>query len=536
MLFVRVSKGESMDLSTLIQDLELTPLTECGGLDRVRICDLTEDSRTAMPGSLFIARSGTKDDGTKHLDEAIQGGAVAVITDHQDAQLPRGTHAHVFYSPVAAQIGAILAERFYGDPNAQLGIAGVTGTNGKTTISHLAQQILKHAKLKCGLIGTVEIDDGRERTRASMTTPPAIELSRTLSTMVEHGCTACAMEVSSHALDQGRTSAVVIDAAGFTNLTGDHLDYHKTIEEYSRVKTKLFSSLRAGARAVINIDDPASDAMIGACSKDVVVERCSMTDDSAEWFGTIASRSLDGMRLTIESPLGTLESTAPFFGDYNASNTLIALGLANAVLERSGMDTDTRRVMLERSISTLRLPKGRLQKVESASDDVRVFVDFAHSDDSIRSCLSALKSVLPDGASLWCIFGCGGDRDRTKRPRMGQAACNGSDRVVLTSDNPRNEKPSQIVDDVLAGLDDQQRAKVEVQVDRDRAIRFAIEHARAGDVIVIAGKGHEPEQIVMDESGELVAHVFDDAEHARAALSDRRAARHRAAEQAEEIA
>lgn len=520
-----------MDLSTLIQDMELTPLNECGGLDHVRICDLTEDSRTAMPGSLFIARAGTKDDGTKHLDEAIQGGAVAVVTDHQDAQLPRGARAHLFYSPVASQIGAILAERFYGEPSERLGIAGVTGTNGKTTIAHLTQQILKHAKLRCGLIGTVEIDDGRERTRASMTTPPAIELSRTLSTMVEHGCRACAMEVSSHALDQGRTSAIAIDAAGFTNLTGDHLDYHKTLEEYSRVKTRLFSSLNAGAKAVINIDDPASDAMIAACPDGVVVERCSMTDDSAHWFGQITERSLAGMKLTIDSPLGTLEGTAPFFGDYNASNTLISLGLANAVLERSGVEAGARRAMLESSIITLRLPKGRLQKVESRADDVRVFVDFAHSDDSIRSCLSALKSVLPAGAALWCIFGCGGDRDRSKRPRMGQAACNGSDRVVLTSDNPRSEQPSQIVGDVLAGLDDQQRAKVEVQVDRDRAIRFAIEHASAGDVIVIAGKGHEPEQIVMDRSGQLVSHVFDDAEHAREALRVRRETAHRDGQQ-----
>ncbi|MBO6512658.1 MAG: UDP-N-acetylmuramoyl-L-alanyl-D-glutamate--2,6-diaminopimelate ligase [Phycisphaerales bacterium] len=521
-----------MNLSILIQDLELAALSEAESADRVRICDLTEDSRTAMPGSLFIARSGTKDDGSKHLDEAIHAGAVAVVTDRRDACLPDGTHANLYHAPNAAQIGAIIAERFYGQPSQQLRVAGVTGTNGKTTIAHLTQQVLRHAKLKCGLIGTVEIDDGRERSSASMTTPPAIELSRTLATMVEHGCGACSMEVSSHALDQGRTSAVSIDAAGFTNLTGDHLDYHKTLEEYGRVKATLFSSLRAGAQAVINIDDPSSGLMLQACGAGVNIDRCSMSDDSADWFGTITDRSLDGMQLSIQSPIGTIEQRVPFFGDYNASNVLISLGLAGSLLARSGMDEQSRRLVLEESLRDLKLPKGRLQRAESHADDVRVFVDFAHSDDSIRSSLSALRSVLPDDASLWCVFGCGGDRDRTKRPRMGQAACDGSDRVVLTSDNPRSENPSRIVDDVLSGLDASQRAKVEVQIDRSHAIRFAIEHAQSGDVIVIAGKGHESEQIMLGASGELVAHEFDDAAHARVELQTRRAT----AQRTEEIA
>lgn len=519
-----------MDLSTLIQDLELVALNECGGLDRVRICDLTEDSRTAMPGSFFVARSGTRDDGSRHINEALQAGAVAIVTDDRDAVLPSGAHAKLFYAADAARIGAVLAERFYGAPSAKLGIAGVTGTNGKTTIAHLTQQILKHAKLKSGLIGTVDIDDGQQRGRASMTTPPAIELSRTLSMMVEHGCKACAMEVSSHALDQGRTSAVSFDAAGFTNLTGDHLDYHKTLEEYGVAKTKLFASLRPGAKALINIDDPASQRMIESCGEGVDIERCSMRDESAEWYGVISDRSLDGMKMVIKTPIGVLNGTAPFFGEYNASNTLIALGLADAVLSRAGYSDTERKGMLEGCIGSLKLPKGRLQRIGSALDDVRVFVDFAHSDDSITNCLNAVNAELPDGASLWCVFGCGGDRDRTKRPRMGQAACNSADRVVLTSDNPRSEQPSQIVDDVLAGLDDSQRARVDVQVDRRCAIGFAIEHAQAGDVIVIAGKGHEPEQIMMNESGEVVAYVFDDGEQARAALSRRRESMRRAEE------
>lgn len=521
-----------MDLHTLIDGIELTRLGGAAGSDdlrSIRVCDLTEDSRTALPGSLFVARAGTKEQGARFIDEAVHAGAVAVLTDNTEATIPKGYRAALLYNPRASEIGAILAERFYGHPSKALAIAGITGTNGKTTIAHLTQQIMKHFwmpntkhRIKCGLIGTVVIDDGRERGVASMTTPPAIELSRTLSTMVEHGCKACVMEVSSHALDQGRTSEVEIDAAGFTNLTGDHLDYHKTLESYSNAKTKLFSNLGDGSSALINMDDPAGQVMMDACNQGVQVLRCSMRDSGAEWFGQIVDRSMDGMKILVQCPRGVVESSVPFFGDYNASNVVISLGLADVLLNKLGVDAETRVAGYTRALPTLHLPCGRLQRVDTKRDDVRVFVDFAHSDDSIRSSLGAVRGVLPKGSSLWCVFGCGGDRDRTKRPRMGQAACNGADSVVLTSDNPRSEKPSRIVDDVLSGLDASQRARVEIQIDRDKAIRYAIEHAKAGDAIVIAGKGHEAEQILSDHMGNPVVHHFDDAEHATDALKDRR--------------
>jgi len=510
-----------MDLHTLIDGIELEPLGGVG-IDSIRVCDLTEDSRTAMPGSLFIARSGTQDEGASYIDQAVHAGAVAVVTDDPDAQIPSGFNAALMYAKDASGVGAVLAERFYGHPSKKLAIAGITGTNGKTTIAHLTQQIIKHTRIKCGLIGTVVIDDGRERGVAAMTTPPAIELSRTLATMVEHGCRACAMEVSSHALDQGRTSAVEIDAAGFTNLTGDHLNYHNTIEEYTKAKIRLFASLQSGATALINTDDPVGQVMIDACGNEVNVLRCSMKDAGADWNISVTERSLDGMKMTVGCPHGSFESSVPFFGDYNASNLLIAIGLADVLLVKLGVEVPARIESYIGAMRELRLPRGRLERVDSSEDDVRVFVDFAHSDDSIRSCLGAVRGVLPEGAALWCIFGCGGDRDRSKRPRMGQAACDGADRVVLTSDNPRSEKPSQIVDDVLAGLDESQRARVEVQIDRAMAIGFAIEQASAGDVIVIAGKGHEPEQVMTDRWGRLVAHEFDDAQHAKDALKTRR--------------
>ncbi len=522
-----IDRESSMELSRLIEGIELEPIEGSDADYAVRVCDLTEDSRTAMPGSLFIARAGTKDEGARYIDQAIAAGAVAVVTDNRDAKAPEGHHPAILYTPDACGIGAKLAERFYGHPSDQLAIAGVTGTNGKTTIAHLTQQILKsahinHKRIKCGLIGTVQIDDGRECSAAPMTTPPAIELSRTLSTMVEHGCSACAMEVSSHALSQKRTFALSIDAAGFTNLTGDHLDYHETIECYTQAKASFFEHLYPGSLAVINIDDPAGQVMIDACNQGVDIQRCSLSDPDAEWSLEIQSRSLDGMILKIRTPIGDLESSIPFFGDYNASNTLISMGLSSRLLSKLGKTDQQILEHWSHALPQLKLPSGRLERVHTHSDDLRVFVDFAHSDDSIRNCLNGVRAVLPDGAKLWCVFGCGGDRDRTKRPRMGQAACSGADRVVLTSDNPRSEKPSRIVDDVLAGLDQSQRDRVEVQVDRAQAIRFAIDHAQAGDVIVIAGKGHEPEQIIADQSGRLVHHEFDDRVHARKALDERK--------------
>lgn len=513
-----------MDLKTLTDGIELTRLDGGADLDSIRVCDITEDSRTVMPGSLFIARTGTQDEGTKYIDQAIWGGAAAVVSDDPDATLPDGSHAALLHAPDASGVGALLAERFYGYPSTELAIAGITGTNGKTTIAHLVQQIVKHARIRCGLIGTVVIDDGRERGIAAMTTPPAIELSRTLATMVEHGCKACAMEVSSHALDQGRTSAVRIDAAGFTNLTGDHLNYHKTLDAYTDAKAGFFRALGPRSTALINIDDAASQLMIDSCGEGSKISTCSMCDADADWYAQIIDRSLDGMGMRVKCAHGVFESSVPFFGDYNASNVLIALGLADVLFDKLQLDADARLCLFESAMRELRLPRGRLERADSTTDDVRVFVDFAHSDDSIRSCMAGVRSVLPAGSSLWCIFGCGGDRDQSKRPRMGRAACDGADRVVLTSDNPRSENPSQIVDDVLAGLDDEQRAKVEVQVDREAAIRFAVKHASAGDVIVIAGKGHEPEQVMMDRWGRVMAHEFDDVEHAKDALRDRRSA------------
>ncbi|MEX0875952.1 MAG: UDP-N-acetylmuramoyl-L-alanyl-D-glutamate--2,6-diaminopimelate ligase [Phycisphaerales bacterium] len=514
----------TMRLDQLISGLEIACPDAGTDLASVRICDITEDSRTAVPGSLFIARAGTRDDGLRYVEPAVECGAVAVLADESQAdriELPPRSPVVVLVSKDVPLAGALLAERFYGDPASKLVCAGVTGTNGKTTIAHLAHQMIEAAGVRCGLIGTVEIDDGRERARATLTTPPAVELSRTLATMVEHSCKAVVMEVSSHALDQQRVGGIWFDAAAFTNLTGDHLDYHKTLAHYTASKARLFARLKDDGLAVINSDDAAANDMIRACPAGAQVVRCGRTGGGEAGI-EIEDESIAGMTLTLRTPGGELHARVPVFGRYNAMNILQAAVIAQRVLTRAGIPADRQRTALQSVLPKLVLPQGRLERAHGEGDDVRVLVDFAHTDDALASALGAVRAVLPQGAALWCVFGCGGDRDRTKRPRMAGVVAARADKVVITSDNPRTEPPNRIIDEVLAGIKQSDRRRVTIQPDRSAAIHHAITHAAAGDVIVIAGKGHETEQIVPDGVGGTRTLRFDDREHARAALRERR--------------
>lgn len=535
-----------MDLSELIAGLEVERPANAAG--PYRICDITEDSRTVVPGSLFIARRGLKADGKQYIQDAAAAGAAAILTDDHDLTPPPGFRLPILYAANVPLVSALMAERFYGQPTRTMKLAGVTGTNGKSTITYLIYQLMRTAKLKCGLIGTVLVDDGAEVARASMTTPPAIELSRSFSVMKDAGYVAATLEISSHALDQHRADALSLDVGVFTNLTGDHLDYHKTMENYAAAKARLFELLPATGTAIVNADDQWTHRMIQRCKARVWKCALNAAANEADPAGpdecraTVIDAKMEGMALAMEGPWGVIEAQVPLIGRYNAMNVLQAAAACFAM----GLT----REQLCAGLPKLLPPPGRLQKVSTEADDITVFVDYAHSDDSLRNCLSSVAAVIPGrqhagsllrhaagtqrtsplparaGAPatgrLWVVFGCGGDKDKTKRPRMGAAAIETADMVVITSDNPRTEKPSEIVDQVLTGIPKDRRDQVVVQVDRARAIRHAIEEATAGDVVVIAGKGHENEQVIAAGNGETIRVHFDDCEIAETSLAERR--------------
>ncbi|MCC6678198.1 MAG: UDP-N-acetylmuramoyl-L-alanyl-D-glutamate--2,6-diaminopimelate ligase [Phycisphaerales bacterium] len=515
-----------MNLGELIAGLEVKSITP--GAERIRICDLTEDSRTVLPGSLFVARAGLKADGRRYLRDAIHAGAVAILLQSESQAPSTGTDLNGAALIVATDVqrtSALLAERFYGLPSRKLKVVGVTGTNGKTTTTYLIWQLLNATKLRCGLVGTVLIDDGREIAPAAMTTPPAIELSRTLAEMVESGCRAVALEASSHSLHQKRVDALAFDVGVFTNLTGDHLDYHKTMDAYADAKARLFEMLPPEGLAVVNADDPAAERMLRDCSARTL--RAGRAGAAAAGPSAaeveITRADISGMHLRLRGPWGFIETHVPLIGAYNAMNVLQAVACGQEL----GMDTD----QLRAALPSIKAPPGRLEPVEPPHGAhphpaPRVFVDYAHTDDALKNVLTAVREGMKDGpGKLWAVFGCGGDKDRTKRPRMGAVASEIADRVIVTSDNPRSENPRDIVNQIIEGIRLARRAGMTVHVEREEAINFAIREADPADVIIIAGKGHETEQIKSDGAGGLVSTHFDDREVARAALRHRARAR-----------
>lgn len=570
--------------------------------DDLRICDITEDSRTVMPGSLFIARQGEKSDGRKFVPQAIKAGAVAILTDDPAFTLPAPARSIALLRASDIQLAsALLAERFYGNPSSKLLLIGVTGTNGKTTTAFLIHQILNAVGIRCGLIGTVCIDDGTEVAKAELTTPPALELSHTFARMVEAGCRAAVMEVSSHALHQRRVGALRFRAGIFTNLTGDHLDYHGTMDDYADAKAMLFASLPSeseGGVAILNIQDSAHSRM----KRDTraALLRCAIESPLAITTGgggtapeticraRVNAVSTGSTSLTLTGPWGTESIALPLVGMFNVMNALEAITAVYGVLRADARsprpvivrphaphddpdhvhkpasahhtETDSAASLLgahstdpssisfpvlAEALAHASPPPGRLEPVTRDGDPLAVFVDYAHTDDALRTVLTTLRESMGGGTpvsaraaagtsrKLVCIFGCGGDRDKTKRPRMGAVAAELADLIVITSDNPRTENADDIIQEILAGIDAAHRDRVTIEPDRDRAIRAAIRRANAstsrnpaaagGDVIIIAGKGHEDYQILPDPKrpGQTITRHFDDREVAREALRAR---------------
>ncbi|MBS0189522.1 MAG: UDP-N-acetylmuramoyl-L-alanyl-D-glutamate--2,6-diaminopimelate ligase [Phycisphaerales bacterium] len=490
---------------------------------RVRVCDITEDSRTVLPGSLFLAREGTRADGREFAKQALASGAVAVVCRAGSlhslaAEIEVKGDAALVEADDVELAGALLAERFYGNPASRLKCIGVTGTNGKTTTTWLTWRLLNAAGVRCGLIGTVVVDDGNEVAPAEMTTPPAVELSRTMNVMVENGCEALSMEVSSHSLAQRRVGAIRFGVGVFTNLTQDHLDYHKTMEAYASEKAKLFAGLDPGGLAIVNADDPASERMLRDCRARIVrcTERHASERRGNGWAGvTISSMDRTGMQLDMHGPFGAFRLWVPLIGAFNAMNILQAV----LCVHELGMKP----AQIMEASARLDAPPGRLERVATRGDEPLVLVDFAHTEDGLRNALGTVKKVLAPGGRLIAVFGCGGDKDRTKRPKMGRVAAEIADLAIVTSDNPRTERPGDIIDQVLSGVGSADRSKMIVEADRRKAIAKALLLARPADIVVIAGKGHETEQIMPDGNGGTVKSHFDDREVAREAIAERRA-------------
>ncbi len=476
------------------------PITVHGPAD-VRVSGVTEDSRRVQLGWLFVARPGTRNDGGAFIAQALELGAVAVLASGSTAT------ATTLVCDEPARIGAVLAERWYGSPSSRLGLVGITGTNGKTTIAWLVRQLMNAGGGQCGMIGTIEIDEGAGARPAVLTTPAAEDVSASLSRMVGHGCDFAAMEASSHALDQARVAGLDFRVAVFTNLSGDHLDYHGSMDAYAAAKARLFESLRPDGLAIVNADDPASERMVRDTHSRVL--RCSLAGD-ADATVRVEADGLES-RARMRGPWGEINSQLALVGDHNAMNALQAVAVAHEL----GMSREA----IEAALPALMPPPGRLEPVlVEGVDGPRVLVDYAHTDDALEKALTAVAARKGEGR-LWIVFGCGGDRDRTKRPRMGAVAGRLADRVVVTSDNPRTEEPQSIVDQVLTGVPDAVWSASDVN--REAAIHLAISQADIRDVIVIAGKGHEDYQIIPDGKGGTVKRDFDDRLVARAALQRR---------------
>ena len=474
------------------------PALPLGNVPEIEITGVQEDSRQVRHGELFVSRKSfgprAAADLKTFIADAKLRGAAAVITSEKITGI--GLPQIVIGDPSPS---SMLANIFHGRPSGKVAVLGVTGTNGKTTTAYLIRHLLKSHQHRCGMVGTVQIDDGKQTVEASMTTPDAITLAGLIASMRDKGCRGCAMEVSSHALDQDRAAGIRFAGAGFTNLTGDHLDYHQTMEAYAAAKAKLFTSLDPEAVAVINADDPFADRMIQDCPARLI--RFSMIKTvtgktPADYRARDISVNASGTTFTLHTPDGRAEVQMSLIGRHNIENALCAAALVGETFHYSVQQ-------LAAALKNAAGAPGRLQPVR-CGQPFAVLVDYAHTDDALENVLTALRSVAK--GKLRVLFGCGGDRDRTKRPRMAKIANKLADVVYLTSDNPRTEEPEAILKDVAAGFPASNRCVLQ-DVDRRTAIEKILSDAEPDDVVLIAGKGHEDYQIIG-----TTKHHFDDVE------------------------
>jgi UDP-N-acetylmuramoyl-L-alanyl-D-glutamate--2,6-diaminopimelate ligase len=492
-----------MTLNDLLEGVRVTKLYSAmyGKMVKtqdVSVRNIRYDSRRVSPGDLFVALRGTVQNGHRFIDDAIAGGASVVVVDDDNARpdsffMHRGVLKVLVPDARAALAG--LSANFYGRPAEQLELVGVTGTNGKTTTSHLIRAILEAEGKPAGLIGTIEYRIRDRLIPATHTTPESLELNALLAEMVRSGCAAAVMEVSSHALALSRVEGLGFRAAVFTNLTQDHLDFHGSMEEYFRAKKILFDSLRAGGVAVVNADDPYGLRMLGETPAARITygfgTACDVRASGVEM-------QIDGSRFTAIHAGGEIEIRSPLTGRFNIQNMLASCA--------AGIGLGVGSSAIAAGIRSVEAVRGRFERVVSPAGWTAI-IDYAHTPDALENCLRTIRELVPPeaGHRVITVFGCGGNRDRGKRPIMGRIASERSDIAIVTSDNPRDEDPASIIEAIVAGMI--RGRETYTEVNRRRAIRSALMKARSGDVVLVAGKGHETYQIIG-----ATRHHFDDRE------------------------
>jgi UDP-N-acetylmuramoyl-L-alanyl-D-glutamate--2,6-diaminopimelate ligase len=501
-----------MKLAELLANVDPVQLSGAGALD---VSSVAYDSRQVQPGSVFVAMHGDKTDGNRYVFDAVGSGACAVVSELPrpwnpgwdalyagQSVTPREIPATVAWVQVrdARKALATVSANFFGHPAQALQLVGITGTNGKTTAAFLVDSILRAAGASSGLLGTIVYRSPRGAHPATTTTPESLDLQRFFAELRDAGGTHAVLEVSSHSLAMDRVWGCAFRVAVFTNLTREHMDYHKTFEKYFAAKRRLFGGTGAGAPAVgvVNTDDPYGKQLVGLAKRTITYG----LENGAEVRAKKFALSFSGLEFTAHTPIGKMEIRSPLVGRINVYNILAAIG--------AGIGLGLSPEAIRNGIAQLQAVPGRFERVDLGQPFL-VVVDYAHTDDALRNLLQTARELNPTSRII-TLFGCGGDRDRTKRPLMGEAAGRMSALVVLTNDNPRSEDPLRIINDVVVGLQ-KTDVKYVVEPDRARAVELALGNAQPGDIVLLAGKGHETYQILRDQILD-----FDDREEVRKGL------------------
>ncbi|MEW5895133.1 MAG: UDP-N-acetylmuramoyl-L-alanyl-D-glutamate--2,6-diaminopimelate ligase [Candidatus Omnitrophota bacterium] len=472
---------------------KIIPLRDTGNFTEIEIHSLVADSRKVVPGALFVCLDGEKEDGHAFIDDAVKKGASAIVVSHVSSRFSQYSNTIFLIHENPKKILPDLLNRFYQHPSMRLSLMGVTGTNGKTTTTYLIESIYREAGKSCGVIGTVNYRFGGKVFSARNTTPGLADIIFYLDDMIKAGVGACVMEVSSHALVQQRIQGLVFEQAIFSNLTSDHLDYHHTREEYFLAKSKFFDGSNNVKRSIINVDDPYGRRLVGMSAAPVLTYAI---DENADIRARNINMELSGSEFELATPKGTIAIRTPLIGRHNIYNILAAV---SSCFEKGFSPEEIRK-----GVESLAVVPGRLERVEEAKDFF-VFVDYAHTEDALKNVLESIRGI--GRHRILVLFGCGGDRDKTKRPKMASVVEKYADFAIIANDNPRTEDPDAIVGEILQGFT---HDRYKVIQDRYEAVRFILEMARPGDCVLIAGKGHEDYQIFKDKT----IH-FDDREAAK---------------------